>query len=268
MAAGEVLEGTAAPGEQDVLDDPVLEPFLNEGFKHNEYASSVLRNPKIVASERTQMLQSSIAKLDAGIRSEVTAKQDALLGHARQLQVSDRSLQGIKGTITSFYEDLKQLKNEAQAPYSVLVQRSTELHNLHATLQLLRSVNTRLKQTNKLHQVMRSSEKIEPMDLAKAAKLLWEIETAAEATDFSGVTVVDQCAPALSSALLPTAHITSDKPDSQGMDLFCRTKALASPMPCMHLCTTAPAPDPMWFHRKMERMIRYMPVFQWHLQLS
>lgn len=200
MAAGEGLEGTASAGEQDVLEDPVLQPFLSEGFKHNEYASAVLRNPKVVASERTQMLQSSIAKLDAGIRAEVTVKQDALLGHARQLQVSDRSLQGIKGTITSFYEDLKQLKNEAQAPYMVLAQRSTELNNLHTTLQLLRSVNTRLKQTTKLQQVMRSGEKIEPMDLAKAAKLLWEIETAAEATDFSGVTVVEQCVPPISRA--------------------------------------------------------------------
>jgi hypothetical protein len=192
MAAGEVVEG-ATPREQDVLEDPALEPFLSNTFKHNEYASSVLRNPKVVASERTQMLQSSIAKLEAGIRTEVTLKQDDLLRHARQLQVSDRSLQGIKGTITSFYEDLKQLKNEAQAPFIVLVQRSTELHNLHTTLQLLRSVNTRLKQTTKLQQVMSSGDKIEPMDLAKAAKLLWEIETAAEGTDFSGVAVVEQC---------------------------------------------------------------------------
>lgn len=195
MTAGKSLEGGTSVGEQDVLEDPVLQPFLNDSFKLNEYASSVLRNPKVVASERTQMLQSSIAKLDAGIRAEVTSKQDALLGHARQLQVSDRSLQGIKGTITSFYEDLKQLKNEAQAPYTVLVQRSTELNNLHTSLQLLRSVNTRLKQSAKLQQVMRSGDKIEPMDLAKAAKLLWEMESAADATDFIGVTVVEQCAP-------------------------------------------------------------------------
>jgi hypothetical protein len=179
--------------QQDVLDDPALQPFLRDDFKHNEYASSVLRNPQVVASEKTQMLHAHIAKLDAAIRAEVTLKQDALLSHARQLQVSDRSLQAIKGTITSFHEDLKQIKGEAQGPQTALVQHSRELSNLHSCLQLLRAVNTRLKQTSKLQQVMRVEGKIESMDLAKAAKLLQEIESTATA-DLSGIKVIDECA--------------------------------------------------------------------------
>lgn len=188
----------------DILDDPALQPFVDPAFDSTQYASSVLKNPKVSAVERTHMLQAWIMRLDEAIREEVTAKQEELFSHVRQLQVSDRSLQAIRSNVTSFHEDLSQLKGEAQGPFQLMSKHSMEPQHLHETLQLLRAVNTRMKQTGKLHQVMQQKTQLEPMDLAKAAKLIHDIDTGFPASDLAGILLIEQYGSALPNAVHPT----------------------------------------------------------------
>jgi len=143
-------------GSADVLADPALQAFVDPSFDSTQYASSVLKNPKVSATEKTHMLQAWVIRLDEAIQEEVTSKQEELFSHVRQLQVSDRSLQAIRGSVSSFHEDLKQLRSEAQGPFQLMAQHTTEPRNLHETLQLLRAVNSRMKQTGKLQQVMQT----------------------------------------------------------------------------------------------------------------
>eukprot|EP00892_Ulva_mutabilis_P001404 jgi/Ulvmu1/11264/UM073_0036.1 len=208
--------GDAAPndsnenaGSVDVLEDPALQSFVDPSFDSTQYASSVLKNPKVSAAEKTHMLQAWINRLDEAIREEVTSKHEELFAHVRQLQVSDRSLQAIKGSVTSFHEDLKQLKTEAQGPFQLMTQHSTEPCNLHDTLQLLRAVNSRMKLTGKLQQVMQQSSKLEPMDLAKAAKLVHDIEAGAPASELAGIMLIEQSDPFVQSSqerVMAAAH--------------------------------------------------------------
>lgn len=176
----------------DILDDPALQPFVDPAFDSTQYASSVLKNPKVAAAEKTHMLQAWVSRLDEAIREEVTSKQEELFTHVRQLQVSDRSLQAIKGSVTSFHEDLNQLKSEAQGPFQLMAKHTMEPQALHETLQLLRAVNTRMKQTGKLQQVMQQRDKLEPMDLAKAAKLIQDIDTGTPASQLAGIMLIEQ----------------------------------------------------------------------------
>ena len=180
-------------GSADVLADPALQAFVDPSFDSTQYASSVLKNPKVSATEKTHMLQAWVIRLDEAIQEEVTSKQEELFSHVRQLQVSDRSLQAIRGSVSSFHEDLKQLRSEAQGPFQLMAQHTTEPRNLHETLQLLRAVNSRMKQTGKLQQVMQQSTKLEPMDLAKAAKLVHDIETGTPASELAGIMLIEQC---------------------------------------------------------------------------
>lgn len=198
MSVGDTVANDSheGAGAVDVLEDPALQPFVDTSFDPTQYASSVLKNPKVSAAEKTHMLQAWVTRLDDAIREEVTGKQEELFSHVRQLQVSDRSLQVIKGSVTSFHEDLKQLKSEAQGPFQLMTQHSTEPSNLHHTLQLLRAVNSRMKLTGRLQQVMRQSSKLEPMDLAKAAKLVHDIETGTPASELAGIALIEQCASA------------------------------------------------------------------------
>lgn len=179
----------------DILDDPALQPFVDPAFDSTQYASSVLKNAKVSAAEKIHMLQAWVSRLDEAIREEVTGKQEELFSHVRQLQVSDRSLQAIKGSVTSFHEDLNQLRSEAQGPFQLMTKHTTEPQQLHETLQLLRAVNTRMKSTGKLQQVMQQRTQLEPMDLAKAAKLIHDIDTGTPASELAGIMLIEQCAP-------------------------------------------------------------------------
>ena len=176
-----------------MLQDPALAPYTAENFKGSDYASEILRNPQVSSDAKRQELDSLLAKLDSAIHDEVTSKQDVLLGHARQVQESDTALQRVKGTISGLTTTAQALRQEIQQPYSTVQQQVQQLSSLYKAAETLRMVNHHMKQAAKLRVVMSFDTSMDPMDLAKAAKMVWEIETSAPPQALTGIAAVDRC---------------------------------------------------------------------------
>lgn len=187
------LPSSPTYGPCDVLDSIALRPFLQADFNKTEFASRILRNPGESAKGRTSELSEAARNLDSAIRAEVISKQDDLLSHARQLQVSEKSLQRIKTSIAGLSETAQRLKKDVKEPFDVVQRQVTQLGNLHKAMEVLRVVNHRLKQTAKLRQIMVPDKQLEPMDMAKSAKIIWEIEAAAPEETVFGVAIVERC---------------------------------------------------------------------------
>lgn len=203
MAPASPPADVSGSASDDVLNDSQLAPFLADDFDRTEYATKLLGDPGASASRRTEALQRSAGALDEAIHAEVAAKQDDLLAHARRLQTSERSLQQVKQSLGGLSASAQRMRRDVVDPFQSAQQQATQLRNLHQAMEVLRAVNHRTKQAGKLRQIMGSGERstIEPMDLAKAAKLLLEIESMSPEEAVRGITVVDKCAPPLEPLL-------------------------------------------------------------------
>ena len=181
--------------EIDVLEDPNLQPFLRDDFNGTEFASQILRDPRQSTPAKSNELQDAAHWLDDAIHLEVTSKQDDLLSHARQLQVSEQALQRIKGSISGLSDAAQRLKRDVRVPFDTVQQQVTQLGNLHNVMETLRLVNHHVKQTAKLRQLVKPGAALEAMDAAKAAKIVWEIEAAAAPATLAGIDIVDRRVP-------------------------------------------------------------------------
>ena len=179
----------------DVLENAQLVPFLAEDFDRTEYATRLLGDLSTSASRRTEALQRCVGALEEAIHAEVAAKQDDLLAHARRLQTSERSLQQVKQSLGGLSASAQRTRREVLEPFQATQQQAIQLRNLHHSVEVLRAVNHRTKQAGKLRQIVGAGKgTIEPMDLAKAAKMLWEIESLSPEEAVRGITVVDKFA--------------------------------------------------------------------------
>lgn len=190
----------------DILDVPALQPFQQQGFNSTEFASRILKDPKQSSKERTRELRDHVNDLDAAIRDEVVSKQDELLAQARQLAVSKASLAKIKTSIAGLREKSQRLRREVAQPLDVVQKQVTQLTNLRKAMEALRVVTHRVKQTGKLQQLMSTGEKLDAMNMARAAKIVWEIESGAPAELVAEITAVSRCGP--SCTLAPSHTIT------------------------------------------------------------
>jgi DNA repair ATPase RecN len=186
--------GSGSPTSRghSVLDNADVKPFLDPAFNSTEYAGRVLRDPQQSTAAKSDDLQEVLRKLDDAIHAEVVGKQDELLQHARQLQVSEKSLQRIKTSITALSSSAQRLKKDIKGPFDVLQQQVTQLSNLHAVADTLRVVNHRVKQTSKLRQLPAPGSDMDPMDMAKAAKLVFDIESVGTSEAVAGIEVIDR----------------------------------------------------------------------------
>jgi Golgi transport complex subunit 5 len=187
------LSGVAA----DVLaiegmDSSVVEPFLDESFRHVEYASTILQDPRTSSSARVQELFNSLNKLDGVIASEVMAKQDRLLAHVGQLQSAETAMRQIHNAVRSLSSKVSGLKADVSEPFEALQGHAAQLGNLHTAVHLLRLVSFRLKQGEKLRAAL--VEDIDAAGLAKAAKIVQEAETVAPMASVAGIATADKCA--------------------------------------------------------------------------
>ena len=178
-----------------MLEGPSLQPFLRDDFNGTEFASQILRDPRQSTPAKSNELQDAAHLLDDAIHLEVTSKQDDLLSHARQLQVSEQALQRIKGSISGLSDAAQRLKRDVRVPFDTVQQQVTQLGNLHDVMETLRLVNHHVKQTAKLRQLVKPGAALEAMDAAKAAKIVWEIEAAAAPATLAGIDIVDRRVP-------------------------------------------------------------------------
>jgi hypothetical protein len=194
MASPEVSPPRSPAVQAQVLANPALQPFLKDDFNGTAFASDILRGPRQSTQAKWHELQDSAQLLTEAIHQEVTAKQDDLLSHARQLQVSEQALQRIKGSISGLSDSAQRLKRDVRLPFDTVQQQATQLGNLHSVMETLRLLNHHLKQAAKLRQLVQVDTALEPMDAAKAAKIVWEIESAAAPEVLAGIAAVDRCA--------------------------------------------------------------------------
>lgn len=213
MGAGGLSDAPGAPDQRrspmDLLTEPAYSEFLKPEFKHANYASSVLQNPNVSAVDEIKTLQLAIGQLEVAIREEVTQKQDNLLAHARRLQASDRSLQRVQHSMDALKLTVKRLKDDINDPFQQMQQRGMQLTNLHVAINSLHVVNHRLKLTSKLRQLMgrdQAQGPMDPMDLAKAARIIRDMDVAASEGDLKGVDVIDRDVEFVESSRAAVTH--------------------------------------------------------------
>ena len=99
-------------------------------------------------------------------------------------------MQGITLAVDTMQSALQRAKALIMEPYEQLQLKTRQLRNLHGTVELLRQLIQRLKLVAKLRQQI-DAKSGGYTDLAKAAKLLADIETISIEGNLAGIDIVD-----------------------------------------------------------------------------
>eukprot|EP00887_Chlorella_sp_A99_P006562 scaffold3.g6562.t1 len=175
----------------EVLRDSQFAPFLDDDFDAASFASHALAgNRQTSAQQQLEQLQQGIAQLDAALRAEVLRRQDALIGGTARLGEAEAAVQRIALSVRSLQSVAARVRAEIAEPYSALSAKSRQLANLQATVDLLRHVIHRLKLVQRLRAQM-AAEGGGVLELAKAARLLYDVAAVDEETDLSGIDAVE-----------------------------------------------------------------------------
>lgn len=181
---------TNATGQNEgsVLNDPQFASFQQDSFNVAAFTSQVLAGSHITAQSQSEQLREGVIRLERELCSEVKSRNKELLHNVRRMLDTQNSLQDVVASVESLQQAVRRIRAEVVGPYEQIKSRSTQLRNLHATIELLRHVIHHLKLTHKLRQQMAAPAG--SLDLAKAAKLLSDIRSVESEVDLSGVQVV------------------------------------------------------------------------------
>lgn len=177
-----------AQGEGSVLDDPNFASFQQNSFNVAAFTSQVLAGSQITAQAQSEQLREGVIRLERELCSEVKSRNKELLHNVRRMLDTQNSLQDVVGSVESLQQAVRRIRAEVVGPYEQIKSRSTQLRNLHTTIELLRHVIHHLKLTHKLR--LQMAVPAGSLDLAKAAKLLADIRSVESEVDLSGVQVV------------------------------------------------------------------------------
>lgn len=103
---------------------------------------------------------------------------------------TETAMQDISLAVDTVQSALQRAKALVMEPCGQLELKTQQLRNLHNTMELLRHVIQRLKLTAKLRQQADATSG-SYQDLAKAAKLLADIETIGSEADLAGIDVIE-----------------------------------------------------------------------------
>jgi len=109
---------------------------------------------------------------------------------AAQLKDTETAMQGISLAVETVQSALQRAKALIMEPYAQLQLKTQQLRNLHSTVEILRHVIQRLKLVAKLKQQI-DTKSGGYQDLAKAAKLLADIDTIGSEADLAGLDVIE-----------------------------------------------------------------------------
>lgn len=177
---------TSAP--KPVLDDPQFAPFLQAEFDVAQFTSRVLAGSHTTAQAQSEQLREGVRVLDAELREEVTGRSAELLDHVKRMSGAETSLQEVILGVGSLQAAVKRIRGEIVGPYDAVKTKTRQLHNLHATIDLLRLIVHRIKLTQKLKAQLAAAPG--SLDLAKAAKLITDIRSVDAEADLSGLDAV------------------------------------------------------------------------------
>ncbi|MEW5299136.1 MAG: hypothetical protein WDW36_002180 [Sanguina aurantia] len=186
--SSETNPSAVAESEGSVLEDQKFVAFNVNGFDVAAFTSQVLAGSHITAQAQSEQLREGVIRLERELCSEVKSRNKELLHNVRRMLDTQSSLQDVVGSVESLQQAVRRIRAEVVGPYEQIKSRSTQLRNLHATIELLRHVIHHLKLTHKLRQQMAAPAG--SLDLAKAAKLLSDIRSVETEVDLSGVQVV------------------------------------------------------------------------------
>lgn len=212
---------------QQLRTDPRFASFYENSFNVAEFASSALSGAgggsEGSAQGQIDRIKEGITTLDGIVRTEVTQRQGELLGQAAQLREAEGYLASVSSSIDGVKGGMGRVRGNILEPYSAIKSRTTQLANLLATANMLRSTTHALKLLSKLTAQLGTLEEQKAasagpgstaaspgptagpgaaagalashsggmLDLAKAAKLIADIEAVLDEVDLSGVSVVD-----------------------------------------------------------------------------
>ncbi|KAL3159741.1 hypothetical protein ABBQ38_010147 [Trebouxia sp. C0009 RCD-2024] len=170
--------------------DAAYAPFLADDFDATEFASNALAGSHTTAQAQTHSLQDRIQRLQISLREEVLHRRPEVLQQAAQLRDTEAAMQGITLAVDTMHSALQRAKALIMEPYEQLQLKTQQLRNLHGTVELLRQLIQRLKLVAKLRQQI-DAKSGGYTDLAKAAKLLADIETISIEGNLAGIDIVD-----------------------------------------------------------------------------
>ena len=170
--------------------DAAFSPFLRDDFDATDFASNALAGSHTTAQAQTRRLQDRIQGLQVSLRQEVLYRHPEVLQQAAQLRDTEAAMQGISLAVDTMQSALQRAKALIMDPYEQLQLKTQQLRNLHHTVELLRHLIQRLKLVAKLKQQV-DVKSVGYSDLAKAAKLLADIEAISSESDLAGIDAVE-----------------------------------------------------------------------------
>lgn len=183
-------EPTTAIEPGDLREDATYAPFLRADFNATEFASEALASSHTTAQAQANKLQENVEALQLALNDEVLNKRSEVLQQAAQLRETEASMQGINLAVNTVQAALQRASALVMEPYRQVQVNTTQLRNVHNTLELLRHVIQRLKLIAKLKaQLSNNTEGYQ--DLAKVAKLLADIETINNEAVMTGINAVE-----------------------------------------------------------------------------
>ncbi|PSC76466.1 conserved oligomeric Golgi complex subunit 5 [Micractinium conductrix] len=183
-----------------LLQSEQYAPFLAEGFDAACFASRSLTQTHSTAQAQTEALQAGVSALDGALRQLVLRHQDDLIAQTARLTDAESAVQRIGLSVRSLQMVAARVRAEVAEPYAQIAERTRQLRNLQATVDLLRHIIHRLKLVQKLRAQMAAADGVGIIETAKAAKLLSEIAAVDAEADLSGVEAVEADAEFLQTA--------------------------------------------------------------------
>lgn len=185
-------------GVENLLDLPRFAPFLSTSFNVAEFTSKVLGGSHTTASAQSEQLQDGVHQLETALSDEVVARNKELLNHVRRMLEAENSVRDVLLSVDCLQSAVRRIRAEVVGPYEQIKQKTLQLHNIHATVDILRHVIHRLKLAQKLRAQLTAPAA--QVDLAKAAKLITDIRAVDAEVDLSDIEAVASDSEFLDSA--------------------------------------------------------------------
>lgn len=141
-----------------LLQSEQYAPFLAEGFDAACFASRSLTQTHSTAQAQTEALQAGVSALDGALRQLVLRHQDDLIAQTARLTDAESAVQRIGLSVRSLQMVAARVRAEVAEPYAQIAERTRQLRNLQATVDLLRHIIHRLKLVQKLRAQMAAAD--------------------------------------------------------------------------------------------------------------
>eukprot|EP00041_Stephanoeca_diplocostata_P024385 m.616873 g.616873 ORF g.616873 m.616873 type:complete len:507 (+) comp22516_c0_seq1:238-1758(+) len=161
------------------------EQFFKDGFDASRFANNIIQGSTIADS--LVQLSQGIQRLDAELRSQVSAHHDDLLRQATGVQHLEDVLKMISTRVAALAGSIDRIQDKVHKPYTKIVARTAQLMRLQSACELLR----RTLRYSYLAKRLRTQLQGGNREIGKAANTLMEIRSLKEVTDLSGIDMVD-----------------------------------------------------------------------------